>query len=336
MNLLKKLLLIVVVGVLIGNEYGAAAPMPILDLPDKTPGLQYDEQIKRVTGVDTLCVHVIVPNTPAANLNDLADQLVAPGNIYFPVNGVQPTTPEAVEYSCANVDNREDSPITEWYMQMFGVIPVNRANVDVAHVEQNVPYPIYVRAGWINNANLGTQRIISFDATVNEIQEHDPSMPGMKISRQNLFKREFRKIASTSVGRTLLYRILIEVRRHLPDGSGCFETENINRLNECYASDRNRLRHIRITFDELEEMGFFSGDGKINIKNAPILPYEISETQFKDNSFKIEKAINSYLDVNIFHEFIHYFYSLRHFMRREVEKFYVWVTILPNEFECSF
>lgn len=42
--------------------------------------------------------------------------------IEFPIDGHQPTTPEAVEYSCANIDNRPDSPITEWYMKMFGVL----------------------------------------------------------------------------------------------------------------------------------------------------------------------------------------------------------------------
>jgi hypothetical protein len=50
------------------------------------------------------------------------------GNIHFPTNGVQPTTLETIEYSCANVDNQENSPITEWYMMMmFGVIPFQNA-----------------------------------------------------------------------------------------------------------------------------------------------------------------------------------------------------------------
>jgi hypothetical protein len=42
----------------------------------------------------------------------------------FSKNGVQPTTSEAVEYSCANVEAHDlNSPITEWYMRMFGWIP---------------------------------------------------------------------------------------------------------------------------------------------------------------------------------------------------------------------
>ena len=34
-------------------------------------------------------------------------------NIFFPMDGHQPTTPEAVSWSCANIDNREDSPVTK-------------------------------------------------------------------------------------------------------------------------------------------------------------------------------------------------------------------------------
>jgi hypothetical protein len=101
----------------------------VLDLLVDTPGLQVANQNQIVDNVqDTRCIHVIVPGTRADEMVNTDNggfyaAINCEGNIHFPTNGVQPTTPEAVEYSCANIDNQENSPITEWHMMMFGVIP---------------------------------------------------------------------------------------------------------------------------------------------------------------------------------------------------------------------
>lgn len=92
--------------------------------------------------------HVALHQQP--NLND--------HNIYFSTDGHQPTTQEAVAWSCANIDNRENSPITEWYMKMFGVIPF-----------QNTGNPAndYIKAGWDNSAVPNAKAIIIFDTICN-------------------------------------------------------------------------------------------------------------------------------------------------------------------------
>ena len=50
----------------------------------------------------------------------LQDSTGANADIYFPMDGRQPTTPEAALWSCANVDaNNLHSPVTRWYRHMF-------------------------------------------------------------------------------------------------------------------------------------------------------------------------------------------------------------------------
>jgi hypothetical protein len=107
---------------------------------------------------DRRCVYFTVINNapgapgPAAFINAIAN-VPTPANehnIYFPEDGSQPTTPEAVQYSCANIDNRENSPITEWYMKMFGVIPINPVHPNV-----------FVQDGWNNAAPPIAQPIIT-------------------------------------------------------------------------------------------------------------------------------------------------------------------------------
>ena len=193
-------------------------------------------------------------------------------NIYFPIDGSQPTTPEAVKYSCANIDNRLDSPITEWYMQMFGVIPFNANN--------------YIKAGWsapaLGNGAINEQRIISFDTNCagpphdqcsvvsyeNPHRIDDPNVPGAQISRRTLFERAFRKIASTSVGRVLLYRILLEIRRHITagDNNGCQEAICAC-PNDVVQSARNRHRSMTICWDN-DGFGFSPYDNSIGSRPA--------------------------------------------------------------------
>jgi len=236
-------------------------------------------------------------------------------NIYFPADGSQPTTPEAVEYSCANIDNRESSPITEWYMKMFGVIPF-----------QNTGNPAndYIKAGWKsfdvrnNRGNdltvqLRTQ-IISFAATVDGTMVNDPNIPGAQISRRALFEREFRKIASTSVGRVLLYRILIEIRRHTLNNVGRSETGIDNTEDEL--RHRNRYRCLNIAWghfglstnkNELTFHDIFTTSTVVGNSHTRISPCFCADNGYT----KIVRERKTQHDINIFHEFVHWFHKLR-------------------------
>lgn len=324
MNFLRKILLITIIAVLTGNTEGAQTARTVFDLPEDTPGLRIgNTQNKTINNIpDQECIHVIVPRTPAVCAVGVAQAMNMEGNIYFPADGTQPTTEEAVKYSCANIDNREDSPITDWYMMMFGVIPVNQAAIGAAiavgNPDNNVPLtPNYVQAGWRTdylNMNAYPQRIISFDASVDGTQVDDLSISGQQIGKRDLFIREFRKIASTSVGRVLLYRILIEIRRHNLGGNvGVFEVEDVYRI---FIQDRNQLRSILIQYGNNIQ---FSYDGILEISNN-LVNSSVIGTSIDNNGYtNIVFGFQSGLDINLFHELGHWYHLLRKYARSRSE-----------------
>lgn len=318
MKFLQNILFIMVIGLITGSAYGMA---PVLDLPDagvnRTPGLQHQDQNQNVNGVRVPCKHVIVPGTPADNvfrtvvpgINRVArrnNSMAANGNIYFPRNGVQPTTAEAVQYSCANIDNRENSPITEWYMQMFGVIPIDPA----AH-----PH-VFVHAGWTNPIAPGVpavQRIMTFHATItNANMINDPDYGGT-ISGENLFAQNFRKIASTSVGRTLLYRILIEIRRHIANNIGAIGNDASRPVRLPQLRNRNECRKLEI---RLSDEFVFDEGGYISICNFESYDTAIGK---EENGFSRIVKQRIPLDVSLFHEMNHWYHFLRDIVRFDIE-----------------
>ncbi|MDR1391379.1 MAG: hypothetical protein LBI95_03375, partial [Holosporales bacterium] len=231
-------------------------------------------------------------------------------NIYFPADGSQPTTPEAVEYSCANIDNRENSPITEWYMQMFGV-PTPFPGLIVG---AQIPAAI-VQAGWDAQAN-NLQPIISFDGSINNVDMVNDPNHGGQVSTINLFIRHFRKIASTSVGRVLLYRILIEIRRHNPGGNiGCCGADVI--LIAALPNTRNRNRSISIRLRS--PFAYLENSSRININtDAGIAKRTVIGKRYDLCSY-ITMDTTSY-DALIFHEMVHWYHHLRDPIRQNTEK----------------
>jgi hypothetical protein len=312
MKFLQKILFIVMIGVFTRNVDvngmipggGGGAPPPVLDLPggvNGTPGLQGPRQNRMVNGVNASCYHIVVPNTPAdialnGGVNNAARvaAMAADGNIYFPRNGVQPTTPEAVQYSCANIDNRENSPITTWYMQMFGVIPVVPAAPGGGG-------PVFVQAGWNNAAPPVAQQIISFHASINNSIVSDPDHC-IRVQRDNLFIQNFKRLASTSVGRVLLYRILIEIRRHNPGGNvGCLE----NGINPAHLlAYRNSSRTLEIQWGSR----FLYGYTYISMFN--FIPSHSVIGKEDNGYYHIVKHMPP-IHVFIFHEMGHWYHLLR-------------------------
>lgn len=265
---------------------------PILNLPDNTPGLQGDLQKQQINNVDTDCCHIVVPNAGVE------------GNIYFPTNGVQPTTVQAAQYSCAKIDNTEYSPITEWYMQMFAVIPIAPAVIAAA-----AP-PVFVQACWNANASAD-QKIITFPAgdpktynSINQTEIADPDNNGAQISRIDLFRRKFRKIASTSVGRVLLYRILIEIRRHIVN-TCCLESK----ISQPTATIgiRNQNRSISIYNSISSSYSYTRQHITLRVTNG-------THTVIGSNKNNEQTAIGmseSSIDISLFHEMTHWYHYLR-------------------------
>jgi len=348
-----RVLFVAVFGLFVVNANGAQAPQTqttIFDLPADTPGLMKDSngnlilQKKTVCGQTKECVHVVVPGSEAATgylhgytygyvegfettrdyvkarnekekqKDALSAAIKYDGNIYFPADGAQPTTEEAVKYSCANV---KDDAITDWYMRIFGIIPFqNKDNPNDAD---------YIKAGWDNNQNPNAQRIISFDISVDNTMVNDPAIYGNQISRKDLFKREFRKIASNPVGRVLLYRILIEIRRVDQNGKGCVD-KNVLKQMPVILNARNSNRTITVRFGNAS----FRAGMYIAIESEDDDRGVISNNKCND-SIEIIRYMRN-IDCDLFHEILHWFHCLRDCKRYnlDVEKFNC------NDFPKSF
>ena len=238
-------------------------------------------------------------------------------HIYFPVDGRQPTTEEAVVWSCANVDNREHFPITEWYMKVFGVIPIDGGD---ANNNDN-----YIKAGWTGSQNPEAVRIISFDfensantSSVAEVSlycQGESSSSRSSISKlEKCFLDTFRKIASTSVGRVLLYRLLIEIRRYQEDMNGTrkgawgMDLPSEERLDDIIEK-RNIYRSIKI---ESGDLSFSINCPSISIEDARLKLSILGKLEEKYSNIVLGETP---LDVCIFHEMIHWYHWLRNAVR---------------------
>lgn len=285
---------------IIGNTVAA-----VLDLPANTPGLRHQHQNQNVNGVNTPCIHIIVPESQAEIRQNTDDggfdaAINSDGNIYFPTNGVQPTTEEAVILSCANVDNTPTSPVTNWYMQMFGVLEHSGVFLEVGLDKTNT-----------------AKKILSIDGLLSDDLHNE--LPKKYISQKDAFVKNFRKIASTAVGRTLLYRILIEIRRHdsTVNKFGCVDSDvtapiAIERRNDC--------RHLIINWK--------SSGNSFNFANKVInfgiqFPTRKPTTIGQENDLQQYHEIILYPrpdDVGLLHEMIHWYHFLRHTERFTIER----------------
>lgn len=195
--------------------------------------------------------------------------------IFFPIDGSQPTVEEAVEYSCANAP--ADSAVTDWYMKIFGVIPYEGGK--------------FVLAGY--NV-IGEKRIIDFDekSADNKIKEY--------ISA-------FRKMASSPVGRVMLYRMLLEIRRK----TGC-DRNDVGSYIPSIGSER--IGCVRIVFEKDTNRFSLSNE---NLKNAyageGVIFHDFSPAQYpvlKGMKIVMCKPEEDIADATIFHEMLHWFHSL--------------------------
>lgn len=203
-----------------GKEWCTAVATTCVDFPPvETPGHK-----GFVTATHN--INPVFPNKNIALANDgdnftwIQVPNANDADIYFPVDGRQPTTPEAVAWSCANVDvdNREDSPITKWYMRMFGwtnspeETPLQMGFAPLTSEELGDLYKKWnnlIEKKFYLNTSLGNsdqditskpETIITFDKSMDE-------------NNKQKFWEIFHEEASVPVGRILLYRLLIEIRR---------------------------------------------------------------------------------------------------------------------------
>lgn len=239
---------------------------------------------------------------PDQQITDTDVIVKIPGTNYalkFPKDGSQPTTEDAVKNACANVNNDENSRITQFYMKLYGVIPYK--------ISSGEEY--YYDLGFDENG--AAQKIIYLDGSFNSKLVPDPWISGEHITKHNLFHRAFRKLASTSVGRTLLYRLLIEIRRHgndvlslSSDAKVKYYQVKFNTERELSA-ERKRNTSILITYNNNKLFQYERMTHSIAVSCATHPSTVISE-----QSFCLEEKKD--IDISLFHEMNHWFHFLRH------------------------
>jgi hypothetical protein len=188
----------------------------------------------------------------------------------------------------------------------------------------------YIKAGWNNVAPPVAQQIITFPILPVLLPVHllghnpidgtnvpDPDIPG-NITRTALFERKFRKIASTSVGRMLLYRILIEIRRHTAAGNNAGRLEGIITPPVIGMILRNSNRCISIYSGV--KSSYNSNRQKIRIREINKRHTIIGKTTaHNDDGHTAIGTSESSIDISLFHEMTHWYHTLRDPKRKNKE-----------------
>ena len=219
-------------------------------------------------------------------------KLQSGSEIFFPSDGRQPTAAEAVQWSCANA---EDELVTDWYVSMFGLSDWEKTSLNMGF-----------------NTKNELCKIINFDPEL----DRDPTKSAESQAFKATFIANFRKIASVSVGRVLLYRLLLEIRRTDLTGNGCIDATLEKSLSEDDLQKRNNLRNIIIK--NADKNSFGSG-GYIKFHDSK----DTKETNAISSERMERVPIIRYArtdDVGLFHEMLHWFHALREIKRFRIEK----------------
>ena len=204
-------------------------------LPATTPGRQEQPdplgQIQPITSFQNgkFCEHVIIPNTTC--------------NLYFPTDGSQPDTTDAGIWSGARYNAQDNNEVTDWWVRVFGgnnAVKLSR----IGGVPVTQPEP-----------TMG----FNSTGTPTHIIQVDPSAPA---GFEQQFWRTFRSIAEDPVGRVLLYRLLIEIRRVDDSNKGCCE-DGIT-LPPTDLTCRNKCRHLTVTHNKKSSFNFTGATLKLN------------------------------------------------------------------------
>ena len=217
--------------------------------------------------------------------NFIRAKLSSGTEILFPTDARQMSSEEVVQLSGANLD---DGLVAKFYMAMFGLIKWEGQYLEMGFDECNQAC-----------------RILNVDSMSNR-------------KRKN-FIRNFYKIASTSVGRTLLYRLLLEIRRTNTEGNGCIDAAIGKILKTDELKQRNNCRYIKILTPYDTRRNSFSFKEK-NINFYP--SKDMKKTNVfegnKNDEIETTKATRTD-DIGLFHEMLHWLHTLRDPERKKRE-----------------
>jgi hypothetical protein len=155
----------------------------------------------------------------------------------------------------------------------------------------------------LNYVNQEIRRIIAFNTS--DFGNDDDLIT--IFHDRDIFINNFRKIASTQVGRVLLCRVLIEIRRKIANFSniGCLGNDIIDL--PVIMEDRNNRRSLVINWSD--RFSFSPTDSIININDVS---YNLTTIGKKHSNYTSIVHYTASTDMNIFHEMIHWYHSLRH------------------------
>ena len=248
--------------------------VPEFNLPEGTPGLQPGFGTPPgVAAGEYVCV--CIPNTKC--------------RLYFPKDGSQPTTQDAGAWSGAKgVVPADNDAVTDWWVRVFGgrqAIGFSRDGGD--------PY-FDPPMGFDEFGN--PMHIFQFEQATSD-------------SFRRQFWQTFRTIAADPVGRVLLYRLLIEIRRRdIITHRGCCEQGIAN--NDKNNEQREKCCSISIFKGDKDE-GCSYCFSRIVVGDKVTKPLVLKQcTVGGITSITTVPALRP-LDVALFHEMIHWFHYLR-------------------------
>ncbi|MDR0580941.1 MAG: hypothetical protein LBG04_02390 [Holosporaceae bacterium] len=184
----------------------------------------------------------------------------------------------------------------------------------------------HLQSGFDKDGNAS--RIIDFDSDMNAQQ-----VCTGRSTRKKLFKKEFREMASTSVGRVLLYRQLMEIRRKTTNDD-CSPVDHLEDgivISSEYLNMRNSHRSITIKWGNDNSGNLLDlGNGRIEFfaKN-PVKEIGII-TRKQETAYMVER-VKRPDNVGIFREMLHWFHFLRHPLRFYIEADKIYDTVALNE-----
>lgn len=243
-------------------------------LPPGTPGLQQALVQQNVNGNLVNCEHVIVPGTTC--------------HLYFPIDGSQPTTAEAGQYSGARYNNPDNNRITDWWVRVFG------GNMAVNQIHNGM-YDRLIAPRMVFKINNHNSHIIRVDTR------------NIPAGFEQQFWQTFRQIAADPVGRVLLYRLLIEIRRLDNAGiNGCCGDEVVlpRRYN---LTNRNNCRRIEIRYSD-DGCCFYGRRHRIEFDTDVTIQTSILKL---DAGKVTTEEDNRNYDIALFHEMLHWLHYLR-------------------------
>ena len=242
------------------------------DFPAGTPGIvnniimQIDNQGRNIN-----CKHIHIPNTNC--------------HLYFPIDGSQPDTTDAGLWSGARYNDPDNNRVTDWWVRVFG--GNNAVNAIHQGMNDRVLAP---RMGF--KVNRRNSHIIRVDTR------------NTPVGFEQQFWRTFRDIAADPVGRVLLYRLLIEIRRSDDAGDGCCEDGivTVRNRNNCRCIE---IRHSNEGFAFSPRNSYIDFDPTDTDINTMILDRRTHRVATRNDPQPDTLAIG------LFHEMLHWFHFLR-------------------------